>query len=211
MRVPRKPVSTLAVTEESRIDIIEYRFSRYAAKSIVFEQLPTYQLLESNIDILWEISLNFSCTTPQWNGMMHILHQGEKHPGESSVRFLPMINLPSSDMTCLLSTLEYVYNLAYSHHFPAVLTFDQPLFWKASEIAHNAPEGSHLKEIVLLLGSFHTFMNLLGGIGTLMDASGLMNLLETVYAHKTVNHLLSGKAVQRAFRGHLSVNCLSVN
>ena len=67
MRVPRKPVSTLAITEESRIDIIEFsRFSRYAAKSIVFEQLPTYQLLESNIDILWEISLKFSCTTPQW-------------------------------------------------------------------------------------------------------------------------------------------------
>ena len=54
-------------------------------------------------------------------------------------------------------------------------------------------------------------MNLLGGIGPLVDASGLRNPLETVYADNTVNYLLSGKAVQRAFRGHLLVDrCLNV-
>ena len=53
-------------------------------------------------------------------------------------------------------------------------------------------------------------MNLLGAIGTLMDGSGLRNLLETVYGDKAVNHMLSGKAVQRAFRGHLLVDrCLN--
>ena len=41
--------------------------------------------------------------------------------------------------------------------------------------------------------------------------SGIDELLECVYASNTVGHMLSGKAVQRAFRGHLLVeNALSV-
>lgn len=208
--IPRKPVSSLNTTEETRIDIIEYRFAKHASRSIVFKDLPALSGCESSTDIMWELSLNFSCTTPQWQGMMHILHQGKQHPGQSSVVFLPMINLPSSDMTCILSTLEYVSNLAFKHHFPPVLTFDQPLYWKANEIVYDAPERSHLKDIVLLLGSFHTFMNLLGAIGTLMAGSGLKDLLETVYGERPVVHMLSGKAVQRSFRGHLLIDrCLN--
>ena len=41
--------------------------------------------------------------------------------------------------------------------------------------------------------------------------SGIDELLECVYASITVGHMLSGKAVQRAFRGHLLVeNALNV-
>ena len=38
-----------------------------------------------------------------------------------------------------------------------------------------------------------------------MSGSGIEELLECVYASNTVGHMLSGKAVQRAFRGHLLV------
>ena len=47
--------------------------------------------------------------------------------------------------------------------------FDQPRYWKAAEIINDAQENSNLKVVVLLLGCFHTFMNLLGAIGTLMQ------------------------------------------
>ncbi|KAG1660798.1 LON peptidase N-terminal domain and RING finger protein 1 [Nymphon striatum] len=49
-----------------------------------------------------------------------------------------------------------------------------------------------------------------GAIGTLMAGSGLRNLLEAVYGERAVVHMLSGKAVQRAFRGHLLIDrCLN--
>ena len=61
-----------------------------------------------------------------------------------------------------------------------------------------------------MLGCFHTLMNLLGAIGTVMEATGLKNILETVYGENAVVHMMTGKAVQRALLGHLLVDkCLS--
>ena len=53
-------------------------------------------------------------------------------------------------------------------------------------------------------------MNLLGAIGTLMEGTGLKNILETVYGENAVVHMMTGKAVQRALWGHLLVDkCLN--
>ncbi len=143
-------------------------------------------------------------------GMMRLLYNKCEHPGKSSVLFLPMIDMNSGDKTCILSTLEYLCKLASKHNMPAVVTFDQPLYWKASEIVNAAPDDSLIRNVVLMLGSFHTFMNVLGAIGTLMDGSGLKDIMETVYGENAVVHMMSGKAVQRAFRGHLLVDqCLT--
>jgi len=91
-----------------------------------------------------------------------------------------------------------------------IITFDQPLFWKASEITNAVPDDSPIRNVILLLGSFHTFMNVLGATGTLMEASGLKEIMETVYGENAVVHMMSGKAVQRAFHGHLLVDqCLT--
>ena len=46
-------------------------------------------------------------------------------------------------------------------------------------------------------------MSFLGCILYLMNGSGLKELLEKVYAENAVMHMLSGKAVSRAVRGHL--------
>ena len=61
-----------------------------------------------------------------------------------------------------------------------------------------------------MLGSFHTFMNLLGAIGKLMEGSGLKSILEVVYGENAVLHMMTGKSVQRSFRGHLLIEkCLN--
>ena len=42
-----------------------------------------------------------------------------------------------------------------------------------------------------------------------MEGTGLKNILETVYGENAVVHMMTGKAVQRALRGHLLVDkCL---
>ena len=52
-------------------------------------------------------------------------------------------------------------------------------------------------------------MYLLGAIRTLMDGSGLKDVLETIYGENAVVHMMSGKAVQCSFRGHVLVSkCL---
>lgn len=100
-------------------------------------------------------------------------------------------------MTCILGTRQDI-------------TFDQPLYWKAAEIIQNSASGSELKSIVLLLGCFHTFMNVLGTIGILMNGTGLKEILGVIYGENAITHMMTGKSVQRAFRGHLLVDkCLS--
>ena len=142
--------------------------------------------------------------------MMHIIHQGYEHPGQSSVVYLPMNDMYSGDKTCILSKLEFLCKQAMTHNISPIKTFDQSLYWKASEIIIDAPQNSHLKEIVLLLGCFHTLMNLLGAIGSLMNGTGLKDILQVIYGENPVVHMMTGKAVQRAIRGHLLIDkCLN--
>ncbi len=49
-------------------------------------------------------------------------------------------------------------------------------------------------------------MSFLGSIGHLMAGSGLQEILEQVYASNTVSHMLTGKAISRAARGHMLVD-----
>ena len=50
-------------------------------------------------------------------------------------------------------------------------------------------------------------MSLLGAICNIMAGSGLQEVLEcVVYANNTVGHMLSGKAISRALRGHILVS-----
>lgn len=86
----------------------------------------------------------------------------------------------------ILSTLDYLCKRASKHSMPNTITLDQQLFWKASEIANVVPDDSSIKNVVLLLESFQTFMNLLGATSTLMDSSEIKEILETVYSENAV-------------------------
>ena len=207
--IPRRQISELKTENKTKIPILEYRFARHACHEVVFKDLSRFLDCDKRIDIMREVSLGFKEATPNWQGLMHILHQGSQHPGKSSVKFLPMISMYSGDKPCIVSTLDFVCNLAMKHNLPTIVTFNQPLYWKAAEIMIDAPQSSYLKDIVLMLGCFHTLMNLLGAIGTLMEGTGLKNILETVYGENAVVHMMTGKAVHSALWGHLLVDkCL---
>ena len=60
--------------------------------------------------------------------------------------------------------------------------------------------------VVVMLEPFRTLMNILGDIGTLMEGSGLREVLQEVYSDNVINHILSGKAVARPLRAHLLVD-----
>ena len=195
----------------TKIDIIDYRFSKHVNRCLEFLSVPyTSDDCDRKVDIFWEISFRFHRSTPSWQAMMHLLHKECKYPGKSSVQFLPMIDMNPRDKTCILSILDYLCCLSSENNTLTIITFDQPLFWKASEIVNAVTDDSPIGDVILLLGTFHTFMNVLGAIGTLMGGAGLKEIMETVYGENAFVHMMSEKAAQRAFCGHLLVDqCLT--
>ena len=82
--------------------------------------------------------------------------------------------------------------------------FDQALWWKALQVLQSPR--CDLDAIIIRMGGFHTQMSFLGCIGYIMSSPGLVEALETVYAGNTIQHMLSGKAVKGAMRGHQLVD-----
>jgi hypothetical protein len=126
------------------------------------------------------------------------------HPGKSEVVFLPMIDMSASDENCIYSTLHFIATQAKNNGYTPILTFDQPLWWKAMLIIENADPSCPIKKIILkLIGGFHTLISFLSSIGHVMAGSGIEEILSLIYAENSVPHMLSGKAYTRAVRGFL--------
>ena len=124
---------------------------------------------------------------------------------KDNIVFLPIIDLYPGDMSCIYSTLSFLSTFGEKYKKPSIITFDQPLYWKANKIVTGSSE-LHIQKIVLLLGSFHTVMNLLGCAGTLMEGSGLSDILGEIYGENAVVHMLTGKAYSRALRDHIIID-----
>ena len=77
---------------------------------------------------------------------------------------------------------------------------DQPLWIKAVEITKAKSTND-----VCRLGGFHTVMNFIGSIGTMMKGSGLEEAFGIVNGTNTVTHIISGEAFSRAMGGHFLV------
>ena len=102
--------------------------------------------------------------------------------------------------------MKFVLSHSRRHDATPILTFDQHLYWKALTIIQSQPDGSDLKGMVLRLGGFHMQMSFLGSIGQLMAGSGLQERIEVVFTGNVVRHMLTGKAISRAVRGHMLVD-----
>jgi len=205
--ISRVKVLPNEVASTGRVPVLYYKECSTGMTEVRYQKLNSFIAKDptAELDLLWKASIMFGSPRPTWSGMMQLVHHGT-HPGKSSVVFLPMIDINPSDTTCVYSTLRYIQDHASRHNVTPIITFDQPLWWKALMIIASEPVGSELKNIVLRLGGFHTEMSFLGCIGHLMAASGLQELLEQIYAPNTVVHMLNGKAISRALRGHFLVN-----
>ena len=193
-----------------RVKISQYNYPK-VQQPLTYDDLSALKAITRSgepkilTDILWKVSPFLKWPRPGWSGFMQMVHNGS-HPGKATVVFLPMIDLDPSSMTCIYSTLIFLSDQARKQHVTPVITFDQPLWWKAWTIITNEPQDSNLKSVVLGSGGLHTEMSYLGCIGCLMENSGLSEALEVVYGSNAVKHMLSGKAVARARRDHFLVD-----
>ena len=205
--IPRLSVTSEDILAAGRIDIKHLSSPCTGLNTMVYQKLsiPLYHDdIGHNLDTPWNISLHLQTPRPSWSGMMQSVYVGE-HPGTASVLYLPMIDLDPGNMSCIYSTLTFICDHAKRYNVVPMITFDQPLWWKALSIIESEPANSDSRNIILRLGGFHTLMSFLGCIGRIMSGSGIQCLLEQIYASNTVVHMLSGKAYDRAVRGHLLV------
>lgn len=150
----------------------------------------------SNIGLLWKVSWLLRPRRPCWSGLMQLICKID-HPRQSSITFLPMIGMDPTDMTCMYSTLKFVSKQAKQYDVTPIITFDQPLWWKAMSIIENMCLDSDIHDVVIRLGGFHTEMSFLGCMGYLMAGSDLDEQLEIVYAQNAGLHMMHGKAFAR--------------
>ncbi|PIK60571.1 hypothetical protein BSL78_02507 [Apostichopus japonicus] len=157
---PCKPIPRAHVTTEeiAKVGGINIEFFKIPPATTPLTYLPIIHVSiedpTSQLDILWKTSLLLHIPRPAWSGMMQMLHHGQ-YPGQSSVTFLPMIDLDPSDPSCIYSTMKFVSSRAKQQNVTPILTFDQPLYWKAMTIIQSQPVCSDLKRVVLRLGGCH--------------------------------------------------------
>jgi hypothetical protein len=205
--IPRLNVTSEDITGVGHVNIENFMPETNTFQSLIYKQLQNRDTedLTAYGDMLWDVSWSLKSHRPSYLGTMQMVHRGD-HPGESSVMFLPMIDMNPGDLTCIHSTLLYVSSHAKCYGVTPIVTFDQPLWWKALTIIESMPDDSELRGIELRLGGFHTQMSFLGSIGHTMAGSGLQEVLECIYADNAVIHMLSGKAISRAVRGHIIIS-----
>ena len=196
------------VIKQQGIPITKYSPSSTTGLSkLIFKERCTLDIMQDihapvQLDLLWNgaIFLRAKGTRPNWSGYMTEVCNG-KYPGKSTVSLLPIIDLNPSDLSCIYSTLLFIIDQSkFLKVQTPVVTFDQPLWLKAMEVV----QAKSLK-VVLILGGFHLMMSFIGSIGHLMKGSGISEALTTVYGPNAVEHMLSGKAISRALRGHFLI------
>ena len=208
LKLPRRKVTSDEVLSVGTIDFKMFKMNATKNLSLIFEILTDISIVDNtkSLGTLWQSTWIFKPSVPQWSGYMQTVLNGS-HPGKSTVHIMPMIDEKSSDYSCIYTTMMFIDEQARRHGKTPLLTFDQPLYWKAFEILAQLMRNGTQCDIVLILGSFHTLMSFLGSIGNLMIGTGLQPLFEQVYAENSVPHILSGKAVARARRAHLLATC----
>ncbi|KAK3923560.1 Tyrosine--tRNA ligase [Frankliniella fusca] len=146
------------------------------------------------------IQARFGTRLPSWSGYMEVAHADSGPYDVSEVKFLPFINLDPTNLSCIYTALNFASDQCRKQQLKTCfVTFDQPLFMKATEISTGCPE---LKQVVVMLGGFHLIMSYLGCICEIMSGSGLEDLFATVYAKNSVPQIMSGHSYARAMRAH---------
>ena len=206
--IPREKLKKVSdITKKHQIDIHPYNQPEISGLSKL-KFTPISKLLKETfpprdkiMDLIWHAK-HFSLVRddngrPGWSGYMSNVAKGE-YPGKSVVVPLPIIDLDPTDMSCVYSTIMFIIKQTKELGLPTpIITFDQPLWLKATEIV-----ASLSLDVVLILGGFHMMMSFAGSIGDIMAGSGIGECFGTVFGSTAVKHMLTGKAIARSLRAH---------
>ena len=126
-----------------------------AMENILFKHISEFNVTDesedlSKVQFLLKIARPLRPRMPGWSGVMQTVQVGD-YPGQSTVLFLPMIDMNPNDLSCIYSTLKFVAQLAHSVNITPVVTFDQPLYWKAVNIVQNEETDMDVRRPIIRL------------------------------------------------------------
>ena len=78
------------------------------------------------------------------------MQQDEQYPGESYLMLFPMIDFDTSYPSCIYTIMQFVTSQAKQYDATSILTFDQPLYWKALTCIQSRTVGRDLKRKLML-------------------------------------------------------------
>ena len=109
--IRRKEVTAEELAKIGRISIQYYTSSQNSINDIVYKELLGTNVDDTSkcIDIIWKSSWLLKPERPGWSGVMQLVHHGE-HPGQSSIVFIPIIDMDPGNLSCIYSTLNFVSN-----------------------------------------------------------------------------------------------------
>ena len=160
--VPRRTVTNEEILSVGTIDFKILMLNPSKDLSFKFEKLKEHSFVDNTklLGTLWQSAWILKPNQPQWNGFMQSVLDGS-YPGKSTVHIMPMIDEKSSDFSCIYTTMMFIAQESRKYGKQPLLTFDQPLYWKAIEIQKHEKD-SIVNDIVLILGSFHILMSFVG-------------------------------------------------
>ena len=152
-----------------------------------------------NVDVLW------TCRTwlkvkenPSWNGYMEVFSAYDQY-SMSSISIIPFLRLNSSSPDATYSSLLFaIYECQKNNQRTYIVTFDQPLYAKATKMAASFGPHCELTSVVVGLGGFHMLISFMGTVGYIMSGTGLKELWALIYAPQSIDKMLNRHSYARA-------------
>ena len=111
--IRRVSVTARDIAQVGKIDIRHYMAPTSGMNKLEYQKILLSEIKSSEemakVDLLWKCTFAVRPQRPGWSGFMQLIAEGD-HPGASSVRFLPMIDMEPGDLSCIYSTLCFVIN-----------------------------------------------------------------------------------------------------
>ncbi|CAH3114284.1 unnamed protein product, partial [Pocillopora meandrina] len=139
---------------------------------------------------------------PGWSGFNQLTTDKEQ-PEVTIVGPLPIVNAPAHEYETLWTVLRRCQAMtALRGGIYTVVTMDGGLYNKAKMLQWEKTE--HLKNVVLVLGGFHTQMTFSKVIGQFLESSGISDIWveSEIFGETTAGNILRGKLWNRVIRAH---------
>ena len=219
-RISKQEVNTIKASQMSSVKKVYFNGPKKPVPPKIlcntgqsFENLTkTQDAVRSALDsdIRWIVAVMESTDgdnpEPEWSGTMARTARERGDTFDVSTKFVfgPLIDSPPAHPDTVLITLLYIEEFMKQHSMPYIhLSADMQLYKVIMQVKWSSQD--RWKNLVVRPGGMHTLMSFIGCIGTLMNGSGLEELLAVAF--KGVGHMLKGKAWPKAVRGLRMVVC----
>lgn len=145
---------------------------------------------ELDVTFLRDVIKNETC--PEYNGYNTNVtrDQGVSMQPKTKAVYLPLIDMTPSDPDTMMTALHEAKRLTEERAQKyAIFTSDQQLYKVAVDVKWAYP--NEFADVIIRLGGMHMLMSFVGAVGTLMEGTGLAEIIESTFAG--VNKMLSGK------------------